>query len=50
MTFSGSGSNSTTKTIIDINISCVTNPTLTDIDSYIALNSGDVIVKDTVDA
>ena len=40
------------ETLIPITIQCVVNttPTIADIDSYITLNSGDVIVKDSSNA
>jgi hypothetical protein len=34
------------ETLIPIDVNCTANPTQLDIDSYITLNSGDVIVKD----
>lgn len=34
------------ETLIDLNVSCVTTPTSTDISNYITVTSGDVIVKD----
>jgi len=38
------------ETLIPITIQCVGNPTTTNINSYITLNSGDVIVKDSSNA
>lgn len=48
----GGGDNasfSNSETLIDITIPCETTPDSNDISSYITLNSGDVIVKDTND-
>ena len=41
----GSFDSSNSQTQIDISIACVTNPIVTDIDTYITLNSGDTISK-----
>ena len=42
----GGGSGGASVTQIQITVACVTSPTLTDIDAYITLLSGDTIVKD----
>jgi hypothetical protein len=36
--------------VIDINVSCVVNPNSSDIENYITLESGDLIVKDNTGA
>lgn len=46
----GDSSFSNSETIIDISIACVVSPTTANINSYVTLNSGDVIVKDTSNA
>lgn len=42
----GDGSSAFTQETIDINVSCVTSPSSSDIDTYLTLESGDSIVKD----
>lgn len=42
----GSGDTNTTTITIAIDVACIANPTLSDIDTYITTLSGDSIVKD----